>query len=292
MPDQLYRFTFENSAVRGEIVILDASWQAMVERHDYSPALGQYLGEAVAAATLLSGTIKFKGSLILQLQGNGPLKTLVAQATETRQFRGMAHAEPDVPAGDLARALGEGRLVLTAESPGGERYQGIVGVEGERLAQALESYFSDSEQLGSRVWLAADERRAAGLFLQRLPETPWEPTLAVDDDWARVCLLADTLRENELLSLSAEEILRRLFHEETMRLYEPEPVGFHCACSRERIAGALRGIGREEVESIVAEQGRVEADCEFCNAHYVFDAVDVAALFADPAAVPVPESTQ
>lgn len=261
--------------------MLAASWQAVVERHDYRPEVRDYLGQALAAVTLLSGTIKFRGSLILQLQGDGPLSTLVVQATDRRTIRGMARAEGDVPPNDLRAAFGGGRMVLTAESPRGERYQGIVGLEQSTLAGSVEAYFTQSEQLASRVWLAADGTTAAGLFLQRLPGEEGD-----DEDWQRVCLLADTLKREELLSVPPDKLLYRLFHEEDLRLYEPEPVAFRCGCSRERIAATLRAIGRTEVEAIIRERGSVEADCEFCNAHYHFDAVDVMAMFADGAVVP------
>lgn len=277
MADQLYRFTFEHFGVRGEVVVLAASWRAVLERHHYPRSVGDYLGEALAAAVLLSGTIKFKGSLILQIQGSGPLRTLVAQATDQRMLRGMALADGEVPPADLSGAFGDARLVLSAESPKGERYQGVVGLEGRRLADVIESYFSQSEQLPTRVWLAADAESAAGLFLQRLPGDADED----QDGWNRVCLLADTLDSDELLHLAPEALLRRLFHEEALRLYTPEPVAFRCGCSRERIAGVLRGLGAEEVNAIIEDRGVVEVDCEFCNTHYRFDAVDAAALFAD-----------
>ena len=285
MPDQLHRFTFEHFGVRGEIVALGASWQAVVQRHDYAPPVRDYLGQALVAATLLSGTIKFNGSLILQIQGDGPLRTLVAQATNQRMIRGMALAKGEVPDGDLGAACGSGRMVLTAESPRGERYQGIVAVDGDSLARVIEAYFNQSEQLSSRVWLAANGQVAAGLFLQRLPGEHVD-----DEDWRRVCLLADTLERGELLAVEPETLLRRLFHEEDLRLYEPEPVAFRCGCSRERIESTLKAMGREEVEGIVQERGSVEADCEFCNAHYHFDAVDVAALFAEQPLATTPPS--
>jgi len=274
--DNLLRFTFERFGVRGEIVSLGASWRAVIDRHDYPLAVREYLGQALAATTLLSGTIKFRGALIFQVQGEGPLHTLVAHANDQRQIRGMALAGEDVPAGDFAGAFGEGRLTLTAESPGGERYQGIVALEGDSLAQVVEGYFKRSEQLPTRVWLGASGRVAAGLFLQRLPDE------TVDlEDWRRVCLLAGTLRPDELLRLPPRELLRRLFREEDIRLHEPEPIAFRCGCSRTRIEETLRAIGRGEVESIVRDRGEVEVDCEFCNAHYRFDAVDVSALFTD-----------
>jgi len=287
MTDQLHRFTFEHFGVRGEILTLESSWQAVIERHEYTPAVRDYLGQALVATTLLSGTIKFKGSLILQLQGDGPVRTMVAQATNQRMIRGMASAEGPVPADDLVAAFGKGRMVLTAEAPNGERYQGIIGLDGQYLADVIEHYFVQSEQLPSRVWLAADGRAAAGMLLQRLPGTEGD-----GEDWRRICMLADTLGQDELLQVSPRDLLHRLFHEEDLRLYEPEPVAFRCNCSRERVASALKGMGRDEVESILKERGSVEADCEFCNAHYRFDAVDAVALFADLPAAASPDSQQ
>ena len=286
--DRLYRFTFEQFPVRGEIVVLDASWKAVIERHAYPPVVLEYLGQALAAATLMSATIKLEGTLIMQLQGDGALRTLVAQATDRRTVRGIARTAEgaDVAAGDLRAALGHSRMVITAEAPGRERYQGIVAVEQPTIAAVIEAYFAQSEQLPTRLWLAAQDGVAAGLLLQRMPaaERP-----ADDEDWQRVCVLADTLGAAELVSVSPRELLRRLFHEEDVRLFDPEPVAFRCTCSRERIADALRALGREEVDGIVHERGAVDADCEFCNAHYRFDAVDVAALFVDATpAVPPP----
>lgn len=274
--DNLLRFTFERFGIRGEIVSLAASWRAVIARHKYPPAVREYLGQALAATTLLSGTIKFRGELIFQVQGEGPLHTLVAHANEQRQIRGMALAEEEVPAGDFAEAFGEGRLTLTAESPRGDRYQGIVALEGNSLAQVVEGYFERSEQLATRIWLGASGRVAAGLFLQRLPGE----TVDVED-WRRICLLAATLRSDELLRLPPRELLRRLFREEDVRLFEPEPVAFRCSCSRTRIEETLRALGREEVEAIIRDRGAVEVNCEFCNAHYNFDAVDVRALFTE-----------
>lgn len=283
--DQLFRFTFEQLGVRGEWVQLAASWRAVLERHHYPPTVRTQLGQALASVLLLSGTIKFKGSLILQIQGEGPLGTLVAQATDDRTIRGMAHWQGEVPDAALSEVFGAGRLVLSADK-GGERYQGVVGLEGERLADAFEAYFRQSEQLPTRLWLAADGERAAGLLLQRLPAEHGD-----DEDWSRIGILAETVSDAELLGLPAEELLRRLFHEERVRLYEPEPVAFRCRCSVERIKSALRGMGRDEVEDIIAEQGEIRAHCEFCNREYRFDRVDVEHLFA-PGALPPDSGTR
>lgn len=277
--DYLYRFLFEQFGVRGEFVRLGASWQAVRDRHDYPPSVEQPLGSALSAVLLLSGTIKFKGSLVLQLQGDGLVQALVAQATEQRTVRGMARFDPLLRNGetvDRDSLLGNARLVLTAEAPNGERYQGIVPVEGGDVAAAVEGYFVQSEQLPTRLWMAAGSTAAAGLFLQRLPGAADDD----DEDWRRVCMLAETITEQELLTLDTRELLHRLFHEEDLRLFEPEPVAFRCGCSRERIGDALVSLGEGELAQILEETGSIEVDCEFCNAHYSFDTVDIASLFA------------
>jgi molecular chaperone Hsp33 len=274
--DQMYRFLFEGLGVRRELVRLGASWRAVRDNQDYPEQVAAQLGQGLAAIMLLSGTIKFKGSLILQVQSSGPLTVLVAQATDQRTLRGLARWHGEVPQGALSAVYGEGRLVITAEAPSGERYQGIVGLEGQGLGDALASYFRQSEQLPTRLWLACDGEQAAGLFLQRLPgET------GVDEDgWERVAALADTVSDDELLQLSAEELLHRLFHEEQVRLFEPEPVAYRCGCSRKRIEDALRAMGEAEVNTLLESEGEIRADCEFCGKDYRFDAVDVKALFS------------
>jgi len=272
--DTLQRFLFDHTQVRGELVHLDASWRAVLERHPYPATVLSLLGEALAATVLLTGTLKFAGALIVQVQGTGPLRTLVAQATHGRTIRGLARWEGEVPAGDLTQVFGPGRLVLTLEPEGGERYQGVVALEGASLAQALERYFGASEQLATRLWLVATPERAAGLLLQHLPGRG-----VASDDWTRVVALADTMNPTELIDLPSETLLHRLFHEENLRLFEPEPVAFRCTCSRRRIEETLRALGEGEVESILADQGAIEVNCEFCNRAYQWDRVDAQALF-------------
>ncbi|MCU0767297.1 MAG: Hsp33 family molecular chaperone HslO [Gammaproteobacteria bacterium] len=275
--DGLRRFVFEGAGVRGALVHLDASWQAVLDRHPYPPAVQRPLGQVLAAAVLLSSTIKFEGTLILQVEAEGPVRTLVAQATDRRTLRGLARWEGEVPdGGGLAETFGAGRLVLTASAPGGDRYQGVVALEGATLAGALEAYFAQSEQLPTRLWLAVDGPRAAGLLLQRLPGPTDD-----EDAWRRTAMLADTLRDAELLKLGTKDLLRRLFHEETVRLFEAEPVAFRCGCSRERVDGLLRALGREEVDEVLTAQGAIEVTCEFCNRVYRLDRVDAELLFRE-----------
>ncbi|MFP4494370.1 MAG: Hsp33 family molecular chaperone HslO [Halochromatium sp.] len=284
--DSLHRFIFEHSRVRGELVRLETAWQAVLERQDYPQAVQQPLGEALVSVLLLTATLKLEGSLILQAQGDGPIRTLVAQATHQGTVRGLARweapgkasgeapGEDAIPAGDLRALFGNGQLVLTIDAKQRDRYQGIVPLEGASIGAALEGYFASSEQLPSRFWLAVNDQRAAGMMLQRLPGESDD-----QDDWNRAVILADTVQPQELLRQTAPELLRRLFHEEDIRLFEPEPVAFRCHCSRARVADNLRALGREEVDAIIAERGLIKVTCEFCNRDYRFDAVDARGLF-------------
>lgn len=274
--DTLSRFLFEHASIRGNLVHLDASWRAVLEAHPYPEPVAARLGEALAAASLLAATIKFEGSLILQIQGSGPIRTLVAQATHARTVRGLARWEGEVPTIEsLSDQFGTGQLVLTIDQGRGQPYQGVIPLAGTRLTEAIEHYFTDSEQIPTRLWLAAGPSRAAGLLLQRLPEAG-----ATEEDWNRVTLLADTLTPGELLDLATEPLLHRLFHEETVRLFEPEPLSFRCGCSRSRIADMVKLLGESDIDSLLDEHGAVEVTCEFCNRLYRFDPVDARQLFA------------
>ena len=276
--DCLHRFMFEGYPIRGHLVHLDAAWRALVEHRDYPQAVRDALGEAVAASLLLAGTIKFEGVLSLQLQG----------------VRGLArYREPanTIAAGDasIAALVGPGNLTVTLETDDkSQRYQGIVPITGERLAESLQLYFEDSEQLPTRLWLHADADGASGMLLQRLPgdsrAASHTKVAATDDAWRRVQLIGETLTPEELVTLADTEILHRLFNEDDLRLYEPSPVYFRCRCSRERVSGMLQGLGEVETRSVLAERGEVEVRCDFCNRAYVFDAVDVAQLFKASAA--------
>jgi molecular chaperone Hsp33 len=286
----LSRFVFENFPVRGELVHLNASWRAMLESQEYPAPVRRLLGEAAAAAVLLASILKFKGQLTLQIHGTGPLTLLVAQCTADLHIRGTAKwAEGDLP-DSLAGLTGGGRLAITIETgKEGERYQGIVAADGDTLAACLEGYFENSEQLPTRLWLAANEDGAAGMLLQQLPGRAAREEDA-GDDWQRAQLLADTLSEGELMGLDDEEVLRRLFHEDRLRLFDPSPVAFRCSCSRERVESALRLLGRGELEDLAEADGSVEVRCEFCGRSYPLDPVDLEQLFSAPEAPAPPPS--
>lgn len=272
--DQLHRFTFENLDIRGELVVLEKSWQAISASDDYPPAVRRVLGESLAAVALLAATIKYEGSLILQIQGEGPLRTLVVQATDKGDLRGLARTGGEVTDTGLQAMFGRGQMVITLSSPGREPHQSIVGLQEDRLQEVLEHYFLNSEQLASRFWLFTSESRVAGLFLQQLPAQT--PSL---EDWERVGMLAATTTAGEILTLPPEEMLHRLFHEENVRLFEPESLRFRCSCSREKISSTLYSLGRHQLEDILEEKGQIDVDCEFCNTRYSFLPGDINALF-------------
>ncbi|MDG4554041.1 MAG: Hsp33 family molecular chaperone HslO [Candidatus Competibacter sp.] len=278
MPDRDYlqRFLFENLPTRGEIVRLDATWRTVLERRAYPPAVRQVLGEAVAAAALISATIKFDGLLTLQIQARGPLRLLVVQVAADRTLRGLARWDGDPKPAPLCALCGDGALVLTLDAGSGkEPYQSVIDLRGDTLTETLEHYFAHSEQLPTRIWLATDEQTAAGLLLQQLPGNDAEP-----DAWRRLNVLADTLQSTELLRLDVSTLLRRLFHEELVRLFAPRSFSYRCNCSRERTAGMLRALGENELRQALAEKGALQVDCEFCGHRYVFDPLDIAGLFA------------
>ncbi|HEY7641313.1 MAG TPA: Hsp33 family molecular chaperone HslO [Steroidobacteraceae bacterium] len=291
--DCLHRFLFEHYPIRGHIVHLDASWRALLEHRDYPPSIRDTLGEAVAASVLLAATLKFDGTLSLQLQGQGPMHLMLAQCSSELGVRAVARYREAHEGRDLAALSGEGNLTVTLENDDlSQRYQGIVPLTGKRLADCLREYFESSEQLPTRLWLHATEKGASGLLLQRLSDDSVQARSSVDkgrelperdeieDAWRRVQLLGDTLRGEELQALSDRDILRRLFAEDDVRLFESAPVYFRCRCSRERVVGMLRSLGAAEIRSVLAERGEVEVRCDFCNRAYRFDPVDVEQVFA------------
>lgn len=293
MSDTLQRFLFEHAPIRGEIVQLAATWQAVTERHDYPAPLRKILGELMAAGALLAATLKFDGTLILQLHGKGPVKLIVVECAAGHAMRATAKWDGDIPendenAGGLRALLGNGRFAISLVPESGQQgYQGIVDLNADSIAGAFEHYMATSEQIETRLWLACDDTRAAGLLIQKLPERETADT----DAWSRIGHLAGTVQPRELLALAPQLLLQRLFHEEDLRVFEPRPVYFRCSCSAERVTGMLRMLGLNEVRSVIAERGEVEVHCEFCNRRYVFDAVDSEQIFA--AAVTAPsESTR
>jgi molecular chaperone Hsp33 len=287
-PDALQRFVFERARVRGELVRLDATWREVRRRREYPEAVRGALGELTAASVLLAATLKFEGgALVLQIQGGHPVDLLVVECQADLSLRAMARWDGGLPElgshPTLHDLAGGGRCALTID-PGRGRasYQGIVPLEGRTTAQVLERYMARSEQIATLFSLAASEERAAGLLIQKLPEAGGKATPDADPDlWNRLGHLAATLTRAELLELPGRDILRRLFHDEDLRLFETMPVRFACRCSRERVAGLIRMVGADEVRQALADRGTIDVTCEFCGERYAVSREEAQRALAD-----------
>lgn len=294
--DSLYRFVVEDSNVRGQLVYLDAAWRTLASRHDYPPAVRQVLGEAVSAAALLSATLKFRGSLTIQARGDGALRLLVAEAGAGGTLRGLARWRGDTLAGTLPELLGNGRLAITIDpGEGRDRYQGIVELGHGNLAEALHHYFAHSEQIPTRLLLAVEEDRVAGLLLQKVATGGDEEDEPDDPEPARQAWRDSVSRARDmdagvLLELGVGELLARLHGDRPVHLYRGQGWRFHCGCTQESVEAVLRAIGAAELEALLAELGEVGVSCEFCDAEFKFDAVDVARVLAGGARVPDPHT--
>jgi len=308
--DVLHRFMLEKAGVRGVLVRLGASWKEIASRAEYSTPLRATLGQAVAASALLTGNIKFEGSLSIEFKSQGSLRLLFAECTDKGRLRGLARVDENEPgaladAVNLARAP-EALLVITIGQADRGRYQGIVDLAGDgadasthegpssQLAAALEGYFEKSEQLPARILLAANGDHAVGLMLQPVPGEGGHGAAEQDDDaWDRVGHLTATLSAAEMLATRPEELLYRLYHEETVRMYEPRALEFGCTCSQERVEGMLRALGRTEVEAALEDRaGEIEVVCEFCATRYTFDRVDAERLLTQAETPPSPSTLQ
>jgi molecular chaperone Hsp33 len=297
--DQLQKFMFNAAPVRGEIVSLQNTWQEVLARRSYPAPVRNVLGEMMAACALLSANLKFDGTLIMQIYGDGPVQMLVVQCNSDLSLRATAklaegaadRITDDMTLPVLLNQHGRGRCVITLDpadkKPGQQPYQGIVPLSGEHgplatMAEVLEHYMHHSEQLDTRLWLAANTDRAVGMLLQKLPGDGGivpHPGEHDADTWQRVCHLGGTLSTEELLKEEPQTVFRRLFWQENVQHFEPAATRFQCSCSREKVGAMLKMLGREEVDSVIEERGDVEVHCEFCNQRYEFDPVDVAQLF-------------
>ncbi len=279
--DTLQRFIFDNTPVRGEWVHLTETWQNVLALRDYPQAIQCLLGEMMAAAALLTATVKIKGRLVLQLRSAGPVTLMMVECTSDNTLRAFAQWQGDVKEdASLTEITGAGALAITIDIEGAKQpYQGVVNLQGDSLAGVLEAYFKQSEQLETRIWLAADSQAAAGLFLQQLPGKSQDQEMD-DENWSRLNQLANTISKTELLELGAGTLLHRLFHEEECRLLTSTELHFSCNCSRERVAESIRLLGKDDANDLLKKQGYIEVSCEFCNKHYQFDKVDVPQIFS------------
>jgi len=274
--DQIQRFMFDQLGARGQLVGLNESYQEATSNHEYPAAIQQLLGEFMTAATLLSTTIKFDGSLTLQAQGDGDLNLIMAECRHNQEVRGIARWEgenqPD--SADLKALLGNGRMAVTITPDKGQRYQGIISMEGDTIAACIENYFEQSEQLQTRVWLSTEPGlSASGLLIQVLPQAQGAAEDA--DGWNRICQLSSTLSNEELSNLTNDDILLRLYHEEVVRVFPASDVQFKCSCSTYRTLQAIVSMGKNEMEEIFSEQPQITVRCEFCNSGYEVTQDDV-----------------
>ncbi len=279
--DRSLRFLFELADVRGQTVHLDSAYRDIVSIHQYAPGVSRLLGEFLAAAVLLSTTLKFAGKLILQARSEGQIPLLMVECDNTLRVRAIARGAQQATSNSNEQLLTNGQLAITIDPANGRRYQGIVPLVQNSLAHSLDAYFEQSEQLKTRFWLAADGERAAGLLLQQLPAQIIEDDALRLRQWEHACSLAATVQDSELLELRAEQLLYRLYHEDPVRLFEPSTVSFYCSCSRERTRDVLASLGRTEIDKLLRELGGITMDCEFCNQQYRFAREDMEDVSGD-----------
>ncbi|HHQ4675313.1 TPA: Hsp33 family molecular chaperone HslO [Aeromonas veronii] len=279
--DLLYRYLFEEYEVRGELVQLDHTYRHVVEAQNYPVQVQKLLGELLVATSLLTATLKFEGSITVQLQGDGPVRLAVINGDNNQQLRGVARYEGELPSdGKLQSLIGNGQLIITITPEQGERYQGIIALDADTLAGCLEHYFARSEQLATKLWIRTGYHegapRAGGIMLQELPAQSEDHS----NDFDHLTQLTSTIKDEELFGLQAEEILYRLYHQDKVRVFDPQAVEFRCTCSRERCEGALLQIEKEEVMEMVQELGKIDMHCDYCGAQYQFNGIDVETLFS------------
>ncbi|WP_145490270.1 Hsp33 family molecular chaperone HslO [Yersinia aleksiciae] len=277
--DQLHRYLFANHAVRGELVSVNETYQQVLANHDYPPAVKKLLGEMLVATSLLTATLKFDGDITVQLQStDGPLTLAVINGNNQQEMRGVARFKGEISdESTLKEMVGNGYLVITITPAKGERYQGVVALEGETIGACLESYFMQSEQLPTRLFIRTGEvegkAAAGGMLLQVMPAQERN-----EDEFDHLAQLTTTIKAEELFTLPANEVLYRLYHQEEVTLYEPQNVSFRCTCSRERCADALVTLSEDDIDEMLAQDGNIDMHCEYCGSHYLFDAVDIASI--------------
>lgn len=277
--DLLHRYTFDQLDVRGELVQIEQAYNEMIANHNYPAPVQALLGELLVATCLLTATLKFEGDIAVQLQGDGPVKYAVINGDHQQNMRGIARLQGEVTGSTIQELIGNGVMVLTITPTKGERYQGIVPLEHDTLAACLEAYFTQSEQLQTRLWFATDttagHAKAAGLLLQVLPVNK-EKSI---EDFTHLEVLSNTIKDEELLELDAATVLTRLYHEDNPRVYEPQAIQFKCGCSREKTITALVNVGQQALLDDVAENGEVKISCHYCLKEYIFNEQDVKSIF-------------
>ena len=276
--DSSLRFLFDNADIRGECVLLSDAFNEVIAAHCYSDSIKQLLGEFSAAAVLISNNLKYQGKIVLQARASGPLELVMMECTSDLQIRGIARGNLIAEAAVPLALLADGQLAITIEREGGQNYQGIVALESDTLAGALQNYFLQSEQLHTRFWLTAQKGRAAGMMLQQLPAQLQQEPATRQDQWDTACILAETVTPNELVELAPVVMLHRLFHEMPIRIFDPINVIFGCSCSRERSLSALSLLTEAELVELLKEEGAIMLHCDMCGTDYRFVQSDIPML--------------
>ncbi|WNC68417.1 Hsp33 family molecular chaperone HslO [Thalassotalea nanhaiensis] len=269
--DVLNRYLFDNTHARGELVQLDNSFKEIITNHDYPAAVTELLGQLMAATCLLTATLKFEGEISVQIQGNGPVKYAVINGDNLQQMRGIASIEGEINGSSLHELMGKANMVITIIPKQGERYQGVVALEGETLAQCLEHYFATSEQLATKIWLFADADKiqAAGCLLQVVPDS--DDKQQQMSDFEHISQLTATIKAEELFTLEANEVLYRLYNQEQVRLFDPQVVSFVCGCSEDKCLAAIANMGKDAIIDHLNEHKQFNITCDFCKTNYQFD---------------------
>lgn len=275
--DTIQRFIFDQKDIRGQIVHMDESFQKAIQGHDYPPVIKKLIAEAMVSVALLSATLKFKGRLSIQLQGGAIISLLLVQITQNHEIRATIKWDGKTEEKPLIELVKNAKFVITIEPEDGQNYQGIVPLEGDSFNQFIEKYFEQSEQLPTRIWLASDNQHAVGFLLQKLPKS--DSNTDVDpQEWEHFTVLTDTLQESELLNLSNNDLLYRLYHAEKVKVFDPKPIRYVCGCSKEKCESAIISLGPVEINNIKTEDEQIEIKCDFCNNNYLFDIVDLTRL--------------
>jgi molecular chaperone Hsp33 len=278
MMDTLQRFFFKDTCVRGEIIRLDSTLKTIMQQHDFPFEINELLSQSLCASALLSATLKYDGQLTLQFQSDGPLKMLVAKCDNHLRIRGTAQWDIESPPGKIKHDFQHGQLIITIQkNKSNTRYQSIVKINHQSISKALEGYFLQSEQLETRLWLAYDYKtqEAVGLLLQKMPNAPQD----AENQWQHIQMLANTISDKELLNWDTEILLQKLFHEETIQLFEPQPVNFHCPCNADKMLHAITVLGEKEALQMLNMNRLIEVTCEYCNNNFEFNADEVKRLF-------------
>lgn len=271
----LNRYLFTGAHARGELVQLSSSFKNIIKNHNYPAGVERLLGELLSATCLLTATLKFEGDITVQLQGDGPVGYMSVSGNNKQEMRGIAKMVEETSAETLKTLIGKGTMIITIRPDVGEAYQGVVALDKDNLADCLAHYFEVSEQIPTKIWLFSDteQQLTAGALVQLLPDGDGtiENKANQENDFEHLCQLTNTIKSEEIFSLEAEALLYRLYHQQQVNIFDPQPVSYVCGCSADKCLSAISQIEPSEIKSILAEQGKISMTCDYCVTTYDFD---------------------